>query len=109
MSRFSEQVGMRVGAVMSADPNTVHLFGYGVFNGDKEFDPELGIRVFGAVPPEGLTNPEILLDSGEKVYGCECWWGPEDDVKGSIGDREVVIVSPKAERERHAAKAVDAE
>jgi hypothetical protein len=109
MSRFSEQVGMRVGAVMSADAEKVHLFGYGVFNGDKEFDPELSVRVFGTVPPAGFVNPEILLDSGEKVYGCECWWGPEADIKASIGRREVVIVSPKEQRELHAAKTVDAE
>ena len=38
-------------------------------------------------------NPCIELDSGEIVWGCECWWGPEEDFKKSIGDKPVEVVS----------------
>ena len=26
---------------------------------------------------EEITIPRILLDCGEVLYGCECWWVPE--------------------------------
>ena len=40
------------------------------------------VKFFGNSLKElGLSSPCILLDSGERVYGCECWWGGEDQVK----------------------------
>ena len=27
----------------------------------------------------GATTPKIVLDSGETVYGFQCWWSVEDD------------------------------
>ena len=38
----------------------------------------------------GLKNPKIRLDSGEVVWGYECWWGPEEKVTETIGDRKVL-------------------
>lgn len=39
---------------------------------------------FAEEPPEGMedvaevvsSNPKIILDSGEVVYGCQVWWAP---------------------------------
>lgn len=68
-----EAVGSRVGAIMSAEGNTVRLFGYGVYEGD--FIPDEKIAAF------PFPNPKIVLDSNEIIYGFECWWGPEAAIK----------------------------
>lgn len=77
------KVGMRVGVILSSEPEekVVNLFGYGVYGGEQPLPPEFG-------PLEGLPNPCILLDSGEKVWGIECWWGPEARIKAYVTDAE---------------------
>ena len=79
MSRY--QPGIRVGAIQDADDKNVNLFGYGVYDGDLPC--ELSI---------GETNPRISLDNGEVVWGCQCWWGPEEKIRALIGERHVTIV-----------------
>lgn len=74
-------IGTRVGAISSADSDQVNLLGYGVYQGEL-------------VSPEGFPNPCILLDSGVTVWGYQCWWGSEEKVKASIGNRKVVEVTP---------------
>jgi len=112
--------GSRVGAIRDADNEIVHLFGYGVYEGDFEL-PDNARTPFGSVseirvgmcehfgysagtPVEqwgeehqkmfkrATTNPRIKLDSGSVVWGCQCWWASEEDVKKSVGDRKVEIV-----------------
>lgn len=94
-------VGSRVGAILSADQETVHLLGYGVYDGEQEapFGP-MGApleeyhavmrELYGAdtpVPP--YKNPRITLDDGRVVWGCECWWGPEEQIRAKIAGRKV--------------------
>ena len=74
--------GGRVGAIRDANSEEVNIFGYGVYDGDKNH------------PLLGFPNPHITLDSGCIVWGCECWWGPEEKIKASIGERKVNIVIP---------------
>lgn len=93
-------VGSRVGAFESMTENEVRLFGYGVYDGD--FEPPAGprnpytqndmdaLRELGAP----FTTPRITLDSGAVVWGLECWWGPEEQVRAKIGNRAVVEVQP---------------
>lgn len=70
-------IGDRVGAILSANDQVVNLLGYGVYVGD-EVHPGLG-----------RPNPKIVLDNGDVVWGCECWWGPEGRIRQAIGDRKV--------------------
>jgi len=79
------EIGERVGAILSANENSVQLFGYGIYEGDK-------IPEKGPLAEAGLANPCILLDNGKRVYGYECWWGPEEKVKQIIGNRRIEIV-----------------
>lgn len=76
-----DKIGTRVGAILKSDDEGVHLLGYGVYDGDIEH------------PEFGFPNPRITLDDGRIVWGCECWWGPEDKVKESIGNRKVIPAS----------------
>lgn len=41
----------------------------------------------------GMNNPKIKLDTGEIVWGCQCWWGAESGAQKFIAGREVVAVA----------------
>ena len=36
-------------------------------------------RIVDYVETLGVASPEILLDSGETIYGYQCWWESLDD------------------------------
>ena len=83
-------IGDRVGAILKGDRATVHLFGYGIYTGERIPHQDLGVRLFGA--PMDNENPCIILDSGKEVYGCECWWGPEARIKEITAGKRVIEV-----------------
>lgn len=66
------QPGDRVGALACANSEIVQLFGYGVYIG-MEYNSDLGRQ-----------NPKIQLDSGEVVWGAECWWASESEIEEKI-------------------------
>ncbi len=76
--------GYRVGAVQGINNTYATLFGYGVYDG-KLPCPHLG----------GRPNPHITLDNGKGVWGCECWWGPEDQIKAKLAGLTVTMVDPQ--------------
>lgn len=85
------KVGDRVGAISHADNDTVYMFGYGIYQGEEI--PPKGVTIFGIdLNSIGRKNPKIVLDSGDIVWGCQCWWGPEKEIKQAIGGRKVNIV-----------------
>lgn len=87
------KVGDRVGAILSAKEGVVRFLGFGTYMG-KEVPPE-NVGGFNI----GLPNPKILLDNGEVVWGCECWWGPEEKVKKEIEGQTIEQVSMCSFRE----------
>lgn len=95
MSRVA--IGSRVGAILSADEREVLLIGFGVYVGDEVPGPEAAgmARLLHEID---RPNPCIRLDSGEKVYGAECWWGDEERVRASIGGRTVRDAPPSTWR-----------
>lgn len=87
------EIGDRVGAIRNADDTTVYLFGYGTYQGE-EIPPKGTVGAFGIDLGEvGIRNPKILLDDGNVVWGCQCWWGPENKIKALIGSRQVKYVA----------------
>lgn len=84
--------GDRVLAVSHSEGDTVFVFGEGVYEG--EFPPVEAAGILAeCVRESGGTNPRIRLDSGEVVYGCECWWGAVEQVRKRFGGARVVKVS----------------
>ena len=63
----------------------LHFYGVGTYQGETV--PGEGVAGFmGQILREGgITNPTILLDSGETIYGCECWWGSFEVVLKKYG------------------------
>ena len=101
--------GERVGAIFGADParKAVEFFGYGVYVGD-EVPPEEAGGFGGIVRAAGHTNPKILLDNGDVVWGCECWWGPEPAIRRRLAQYETdgwTIKTVRIADEREAARA----
>ncbi len=88
MSRAS--IGERVGCISSGDSDTLKVLGYGVYESDEV--PTEAVGDFADfMRGNGMKNPKIRLDSGKVVYGCECWWGPEEAVKARVAVYKNVV------------------
>jgi hypothetical protein len=86
------KIGDRVGALLSEHEGTASLLGYGVYMGDHIPD-DFAVGLWAEEAREfQLANPKIVLDSGQTVWGCECWWGPEEQIKKSITGKKIVEV-----------------
>jgi hypothetical protein len=77
-----EKTEMRVGCLLSADEDTkiVQFLGYGKFVG-MEIPDENAAGLAELCRKLKQTNPKIVLDSGKVVWGCECWWKKESEIK----------------------------
>ena len=83
MARYKK--GDRVGAVQSVTNGVARLYGYGKYVGDEVPGDEVGgLNV-------GLANPKIELDNGKHVFGCECWWSPEEEMRKMLAQCDEVI------------------
>lgn len=104
---MTRKPGTRVFAVLSATPEEVRIIGRGEYLGDLPFNTaDEDVRLFGGSPKEiedeapGFCNPCLKMDDGTIVWGCECWWGPEDGYDKMVNGRKVVQVDIKEERKR---------
>lgn len=86
--------GMRVGVfpVDLADDAHAYHHGKGTYEGDfippYDFQPEeLTEEYFGGAPQ---LTPRIKLDSGEEIWGYECFWMPEEEFDESLKDAEAL-------------------
>ena len=93
------KIGERVGAIIGERDGKVEYLGPGTYVGDKVPHDAVGWMAETLIENES-PNPAIELDSGGVVYGCECWWGPEDKVLTAIGSQEVKDVTIDEIRER---------
>lgn len=89
------KVGDRVGVVISADDEVVRMVGYGVRLDDSVPDDEVPGKYAQHLRNSNLENPCLQTDNGTIVWGCECWWGPEGSIQKWVGDRRVLLVSPR--------------
>lgn len=48
-------------------------------NHNAEEPPPENIIPKGTRVVKSESNPKIILDSGDTVYGCQVWWSPVDD------------------------------
>ncbi|WP_313184264.1 hypothetical protein [Lacrimispora sp.] len=73
---------MRVIVIRDANKNEVNIYGYGEYVG-REPCPIL----------HNIPNPKIVLDNGNVVWDCECWWGnAESFEKEKLLGRKINIV-----------------
>ena len=80
---------MRVLALRDANETDVNIYGYGTYVGDEP------CPYFYDIP-----NPKIVLDSGEVVWGCECWWGDIEKMEEKFFSPERKLNVVKIDREQ---------
>ena len=80
------QIGDRVGVVNHSDEKTVYFLGYGTYLG-----PEVPPGNINPPLNAGWPNPKIRLDNGKVVWGCECWWGSEEQIKTEIEEFDHIV------------------
>jgi hypothetical protein len=68
------KIGSQVTALISTNNKEVLVLGRGVYVGD--FEPPEGIP--------GLKSPKIVLDNGDVVWGCECWWAETEIIDAMV-------------------------
>lgn len=86
---MAREVGVtRCYAIASADKDVVRAFGGGVYGGYRKVPEGRGFLGI-----EGLENVCIDLDSGETVFGHECWWGDEEAALKAVGNRKIKLVT----------------
>ena len=85
------KIGDRVGCFLSVVRNTALFLGYGTYVGDEVPPNEGQTSLTSYLSGLRKANPKIVLDSGDIVWGCECWWGPEEEVKAECARLEKVI------------------
>ena len=92
------KIGDRVGAFLAIQNGVGQFLGFGTYMGD-EIPPNEGPESLTSLLAEmGQTNPKILLDDGEVVWGCECWWSGEEETEIILSQNERVDVSIKDAR-----------
>lgn len=79
---MKREIENRVGAILGANEKSkiLKFFGFGVIVADEIPKDAVGFLA-DILKESGNKNPCIKLDSGKKVYGCECWWGGEEKMK----------------------------
>ena len=100
------KAGERVGAILGADGSILKFLGYGIYEGEFYPIDAVGVLADGIKQIPDAKNPKIALDTGETVWGCECWWGNETAVKAYVEDwknkgRTVISVSIEDVREKY--------
>lgn len=82
MSDSTINIGERVGLISHDDGHTIYIFGYGTYIGTKVPDVEVPGNLADVARKLSHDVPFFKLDgSDDIIYGCECWWKSEDDVK----------------------------
>lgn len=81
--------GDRVGAILESKEGTIKFLGFGEYKGE-EIPPETAGGLAPVVSEMGKVNPKIELDNGDVVWGCECWWGSEDQIQKYLNDADKV-------------------
>lgn len=108
------QPGDRVYALLDANGKNVRLLGYGVYEGDFPPPGTEPFEEFWGRQPEVWkndmledrtieqlkesyhrldNNPRIKLDSGHTVWGMQCWWGPEEELKEQLPNLNIIQVN----------------
>lgn len=81
--------GDRVGAILGIDGDIAEFLGYGIYDGDAVPLEAVGPFAEMLQKSEG-PNPKIVLDSGKVVYGCECWWASEEEIKKKLEKCKII-------------------
>lgn len=92
-------VSRRVGAIFASNATEVLFFGWGKYVGYEIPPPGIGL-MGNDFCDVGHKTPKIILDNGKVVWGCECWWGAEDQIKSHLKGKRITEVDIEVERKK---------
>lgn len=87
--------GTRIGAILSGNDEGIKFLGYGTYEGDEVPPAEVSDMLH----DNEIANPKLVLDSGDVVWGCECWWGPEKSIEKRLEGQKIIFVRIADERQ----------
>lgn len=72
------------------DENGVaHMLGFGTFDGEHPIGAEAVGCIAAQCRARGRVNPRITLESGDVVWGAECWFGTEQAIRRTLEEGRV--------------------
>lgn len=84
------KLGDKVFAVSHGDNDNIYFLGFGVYESDEiPSEDTLGMMA-SLLRMREQKNPKLVLDNGESVWGCECYWGPTDQFRSFANMRKIV-------------------
>jgi hypothetical protein len=105
------EAGERVGVILGIDRDakSVDFVGYGVYQGDEVPGEEAAGSMANILRDAGVENPKIVLDQGGVAWGCEVWWGPEEEVRDTMAGLKnkgytINIVNLEVDRKKYREK-----
>lgn len=86
----------------------VYSYGVGVYLGERVPDGTALVpgSMAAMLAEANHPNPCIQLDSGDVVYGCECWWGALSEATRRLCLADPTTVVHKENIEEHRAQAL---
>lgn len=82
--------GDRVFAATHADADSIYFLGFGKYEGDfVPSEDAVGTAAF-ILRMRKHENPKIVLDDGDEIFGCECYWGPADQLRSFASMRKII-------------------
>ena len=87
---------MRVGAILEIKDGVCDFFGFGVLEGENIPPKNLGVRIDGQLVVKPV--PQIRLDHGPLIFGCECWWVEEEEINELIKGYRIRHISVREHR-----------
>jgi len=83
-------IGSRIGVFSHADEEKkiLYFLGFGIYECDEvpPSDEKMEEQnfLYRACIESNVKNPKLQLDNGKVIFGCECWWCPEEKAKKII-------------------------
>ncbi len=91
--------GDKIFAVTHGDDDNIYFLGFGVFEGEEI--PEEGTvgMMASLLRMREQKNPKLVLDNGDSIWGCECYWGPADQFRSFANMRKIISTNVAEYRE----------
>lgn len=85
-------LGERVGALYSLTSTIARLYGYGRYEGYKTPPKDAQGSLVIQLAEHGIPDHQIVLDNGTILWGCQCRWALESEVRKKISGKKVIMV-----------------
>jgi len=101
---MSAKLGDKVFVVAWGDNDNIYFLGFGVYEGDEVPGEDVAGMMGSLLRMREQKNPKLVLDNGDSIWGCECYWGPTDQFRSFSNMRKIVPITVADYREEAKSK-----